>query len=138
MTLAPKPTVFDAERFVPFVFHRTDVAAGLTDDPFRFPGGTAGAAAIPFGFRGRVGCLTAFGNAAVTAQSITVEIFRNGADAGWADVVLDATADTVSTYYGTEAGYNAGDRIDLRITTPVGFTPTTLDLTCVLWVEVLR
>lgn len=98
--------------------------------------GTAQNAFIPV----RAGSITGiciWSNAARSAGTLTAEVYVNGSATGL-QAILNGTNTTFKAT--TQAGgidvFNAGDRIDIRISTDGSWAPTTADVRATLEVEV--
>lgn len=77
-----------------------------------------------------------YSNAARSAGTLTVEVFKNGTGTGLT-AVLDATNTTfkATTQAKDTDTFAAGDRLDIRITTDASWAPTTADVRATLEIE---
>ena len=71
--------------------------------------------------------------ACTTNPCYRVEVYKNQSDLGTEDCTIDTGAQGCTQALGTNASITAGDRLDVRVTTPADLTSTTSDLQCWLW-----
>lgn len=117
-----------------FVFYRDNVAATLTDDIIE-NGSAVKAVLCPYS--GSISAVAVRGSAARTAGTLTVEIFVQGSDTG-IDIVIDGTNTTQNYERFNRGAYpvDAGNYIDVRITTDGSWAPTTDDIVVTVFVEI--
>lgn len=119
---------FSGMRREPCTFVRVDVAASLTDSPLNIGGATA---VVSYLFK-RAGSLTGLGavlSAAAAGDALLIEVRKNGVKTGMPSLTLAVAATEGSATYDKDAhAFAAGDNLDIVITTPAGWTSTTVDL----------
>ncbi len=119
-----------SQRFEPGVcWGRVDVADSLTDSALTVAGSTT-LAATQWVARtaGSVTGISASLSAAAAGDTLTITVFKNNvATLAVATIAPAATAARPTFTVGTYT-FVAGDKIDVRISTPVGWTSTTVDL----------
>jgi hypothetical protein len=118
-------------------WYRDNVAASLTNTQLTRLAGTAADEWIA-PRNGTIRTLWIFSTGARTAGTLTVAVFKNAAQLGVVTAVLDGVN---TTYKATQAGFedmpfNAGDQLDLRITTTAGWMPVTADVRAGIEVEI--
>ncbi len=118
-------------------FNRINVAANLTDNQIELAGQTTLGALAAGWVSARDGSITAIAtmlSAAAAGDTLTVTVFLNGvATAAVQAMTVGAVSRSTAFVAGT-IPYAIADTIDVRITTPAGWTATTADLT--VWFEV--
>lgn len=106
------------------IWNARNVATTLTDQNTTFGGLTPGQ--FVFEVAGEVlGWVTEL-DQVVTAGTLTLTLFKNGATTGNTIVYTSASATRQTSTLGTPVSMAAGDRLDVKWTTSVGFTPNTV------------
>lgn len=86
---------------------------------------------------GSVTGIAVHSNAARTAGTLTLRVFRNGTQLGTLGATLDGSATTFRAVYQEKdvATFQAGDILDVRVSTDATWAPTTGDIRGILEVE---
>ena len=117
-------------------WYQDNVAASQTDVQLTRLSGTSTDAWIA-PRTGSISAVWVYSNAARTAGTLSIEIFKNGSQYGTVSVSLNATYTTFDVKYiqRNALPISPGDRLDLRVTTDGSWTPTTADIRAGLEVE---
>lgn len=113
-------------------FGHVNLAAGLTAHQINFGGIATVDGAVPFVAprAGRFSFLSAGLSEAAAGATLTVLLYKNGASVASIDLVAGATGQTAEfrTESSPQLTFAAGDQIDVRVTTPGGWSAATADL----------
>jgi hypothetical protein len=123
----------------PLSFAIADLAAAATDTPLQHAAAAAVTEAIA-PFDGEIIAITVAGNDARTAGSATFQVRKNGVVQTTHSAVIDGTNPQRLRHaltHETALSFEAGDQLEVVVTTDGGFLPTatteyTVDLWCTL------
>lgn len=113
-------------------FGGANIPASATTDLTLAQGGTGWV--VPAGYVAYAVALCIVGNAAVTAQTLTAKCIDDGTELtnGPAPVLTTSVQRATDTLYAGAQPIAAGSVVGVSVTTPAGFTPTTIDVDAIL------